>query len=222
MKAYQIKIEFVDSEPKIWRRVVMPADATFNRLNDVIHNVTNFSSGYPHGDYHLYEFDLTEDNIKVTNDEEAFEEHKYFKNNPQEMKDKINSMPDKFDEFKKQTLQELETEIKKPSYIKIDKYLKKYSEIDYVYDFGDYWQLKIIFEKEIEGYEKGYPTLIDGANDAPPEDVGGLPGFYDFLEKYNDPEHPEHEFIKEWAESQKYHEYDKEFINDLLKYIKYK
>src|SRR6056297_490714 len=127
MKAYQIKIEFVDSNPKIWRRIVMPADATFNRLNDVIHNVTNFSSGYPHGDYHLYEFDLTEDNIKVTNDEEAFEEHKYFKNNPQEMKDKINSMPDKFDEFKKQTLQELETEIKKPSYIKIDKYLKKYS-----------------------------------------------------------------------------------------------
>lgn len=222
MKAYQIKIEFVDSKPKIWRRFVMPADATFNRLNDVIHNVTNFNSGYPYGDYHLYEFDLTEDNIKVTNDEEAFEEYKYFKNNTQEMKEKINNMPDKFDEFKKQTLQELETEIKKPSYIKIDKYLKKYGEIDYVYDFGDYWEIKIIFEKEIEGYEKGYPTLIDGANDAPPEDVGGLPGFYDFLEKYNDPEHPEHEFNKEWAESQNYHEYDKEFINDLLKFIKYK
>ncbi|MFO7814122.1 MAG: hypothetical protein R6V14_00010, partial [Halanaerobiales bacterium] len=97
MKAYQIKIEFVDSKPLIWRRVLMPADATFNRLNDIIHTVTNFKSGYPHEDYHLYEFDLSEDNIKVTNDEEAYEEHKYFKNNTQEMKDKINSMPDKFD-----------------------------------------------------------------------------------------------------------------------------
>src|SRR6056297_3179059 len=159
MKAYQIKIEFIDSKPKIWRRVVMPADATFNRLNDVIQTVTNFISGYPYGDYHLYEFDLTEDNIKVTNDKEAFEEHKYFKNNTKEMKEKINNMPDKFDVFKKQTLQELETEIKKPSYIKIDKFLKIYNEINYIYDFGDYWQIKIKFEKEIDHYEKGYPTL---------------------------------------------------------------
>jgi len=36
MKAYQIKIEIQHSEPLIWRRVIMPADATFNRLHDVI------------------------------------------------------------------------------------------------------------------------------------------------------------------------------------------
>ena len=41
MKAYIIKIEFIDSKPLIWRRVIMPAGATFNRLNDVIQNVTN-------------------------------------------------------------------------------------------------------------------------------------------------------------------------------------
>ena len=170
----------------------------------------------------MYEFDLPEDNLKVTNDQEAFEEYKHFKNNEKEMKEKINNMPDKFDQFKKQTIKELETEIKKPSYIKIDEYLKKYGEIDYVYDFGDYWQLKIIFEKEIEGYKKGYPTLIEGANNAPPEDVGGLAGFYDFLEKYNDPDHPEHDFIKEWANDQNYREYDKERINESLKLIEYK
>ena len=80
---------------------------------------------------------------------------------------------------------------------------------------------RIIFQstvkKEINDYDKGYPTLIDGANNAPPEDVGGLPGFYDFLKKYNDPEHTEHEFIKSWAEEQKYREYNEERINEFLK-----
>jgi len=222
MKAYQIKIEFVNSNPLIWRRVIMPADATFNRLNDVIQTVTNFRSGYPYHDYHIYEFDLPKDNLKVTNDEEAYEEYKHFKNNKQEMEEKINNMPDKFDEFKKKTLENLDTEIKKPSYIKIDKHLKKYGEIDYVYDFGDYWQLKVIFEKEIVGYEKGYPTLIDGAHNAPPEDVGGLPSFYEFLEKYNNPDHPDHEFIKKWADDQNYKEFNKKRINESLKSIKYK
>ena len=45
MKAYIIKIELLDSYPLIWRRVVMPADATFRRLHDVIQTVTNFLSG---------------------------------------------------------------------------------------------------------------------------------------------------------------------------------
>ena len=69
MKAYQIKIEIQHSEPLIWRRVIMPADATFNRLHDVIQNVFNFYSGYPQDAYHLFHFDLSEGNIRVTNDE---------------------------------------------------------------------------------------------------------------------------------------------------------
>ena len=58
MKAYIIKIELQDSNPVIWRRVIMPADATFNRLHDVIQTVTNFQSGYPSDGYHLFRFDL--------------------------------------------------------------------------------------------------------------------------------------------------------------------
>ena len=222
MKGYQIKIEFVDSKPKIWRRVVMPVDATFNRLNDVIQTVTNFKSGYPDHDYHLYEFNLPEENIRVTNDEEAYQQYKHYKDNSEEMEELVNNMPDKFDEFKDIAINNMKTEVKKPSYIKIDKYLKKYGELEYIYDFGDYWEIKIVLEKEIDDYDKGYPTLIDGANNAPPEDVGGIPGFYDFLEKYNDTNHPEHEFIKEWADNQNYEEYNKEKINGLLKFIKYK
>ena len=46
MKAYIIKIELQNTKPLIWRKVIMPAGATFNRLHDVIQTVTNFQSGY--------------------------------------------------------------------------------------------------------------------------------------------------------------------------------
>ncbi len=42
MKAYVIKIELIDSGPLIWRKVIMPAGDTFNRLHDVIQKVANF------------------------------------------------------------------------------------------------------------------------------------------------------------------------------------
>lgn len=58
MKSYIINIELIGSNSLIWRRVILPAGATFNRLNDVIQNVTNFQSGYPNYPYHLFEFDL--------------------------------------------------------------------------------------------------------------------------------------------------------------------
>lgn len=65
MKSYIINIELIGSDPIIWRKVILPAGATFNRLNDIIQNVTNFQSGYPNLPYHLFEFDLG--NLIVTN-----------------------------------------------------------------------------------------------------------------------------------------------------------
>ena len=32
----------------------------------------------------------------------------------------------------------------------------------------------------------------------PPEDVGGIPGFYEFLEAIADPKHPDHEDRLDW------------------------
>lgn len=89
MMAYQIKIELVDSDPLIWRRVIMHADATFNRLHGVVQTVTNFQSDYSHEAYHLFEFDLDKENMIVTNNEEVYEEHKYFMKNRQEVEGKM-------------------------------------------------------------------------------------------------------------------------------------
>ncbi len=101
MKAYVIKIELIGSEPLIWRKVIMPADATFNRLHDVIQTVTNFKSGDLYEDYHLFEFDLQEENTRVTNDKEAYQEHLHFKKNRKVYEEKLRSMLPEHTEFEK-------------------------------------------------------------------------------------------------------------------------
>jgi hypothetical protein len=69
----------------------------------------------------------------------------------------------------------------------------------YTYDFGDNWQHTILIEAVAAGDPTTiYPRFIEGANRAPPEDVGGIPGFENFLNIMAKPKHPEHADIKQW------------------------
>lgn len=43
-----------------------------------------------------------------------------------------------------------------------------------------------------------YPCYIGGAGCAPPEDVGGIPGFELFLDAIADPKHEQHRELKRW------------------------
>jgi len=222
MKAYIIKLQLIGSEPLIWRRVIMPAGATFNRFHDVIQTVTNFQSGYPYEDYHLYEFELKEEKIRVTNDDEAYQEHLHYKKNRKAYEERLRTMLPEHALFEKAYQERLQMVVRKPTGLKIDNYLEKHKEIFYRYDFGDGWEFIIRLEDIVEDYYFGYPTLLDGAETAPPEDVGGISGFYDFLEAYRDEKHPEHKEMKAWACSQGFREYDSEWINKLLKGLAYK
>ena len=60
--------------------------------------------------------------------------------------------------------------------------------IDYLYDFGDSWEHRITVTNIRPG-ESGvsYPRYIAGEWNAPPEDCGGIPGFYALLEAVADP-----------------------------------
>jgi hypothetical protein len=70
----------------------------------------------------------------------------------------------------------------------------------YVYDFGDGWEHRVDFEGAVENAEGlAVPTCTEGANACPPEDVGGLPGYLEFLAAVRDPMHPEHRAMVEWA-----------------------
>lgn len=91
--------------------------------------------------------------------------------------------------------------------------------IFYIYDFGDYWEHIIEVEKIFDAdLDKFYPACVSGKLNAPPEDVGGMPGFEDFVNAMEDEEHPSHEEFLEW-----YGEYyDSSFfsrktVNDQLK-----
>ena len=69
----------------------------------------------------------------------------------------------------------------------------------YIYDFGDSWQHDIVIEEVRNGEaDIDYPVFIDGARRCPPEDVGGPPGFMDFLEAALNPAHAEHRRMIEW------------------------
>jgi hypothetical protein len=69
----------------------------------------------------------------------------------------------------------------------------------YVYDFGDGWQHRIDLEEVVRrDREQEYPVCIAGENASPPEDSGSLWGYYDKLRILSDPQHPDHESVKEW------------------------
>lgn len=69
----------------------------------------------------------------------------------------------------------------------------KTKQFQYVYDMGDNWTHEIVLE-EVLSNDTGEPVLqcLGGANQCPPEDVGGPSGYEDFLEAIIDPSHEEH------------------------------
>lgn len=72
-------------------------------------------------------------------------------------------------------------------------------QLDYTYDMGDNWHHSIVIEAVEPGQpDTKYPRYIDGERRAPPEDVGGTPGFENFLDAIADPKHPDHAELIGW------------------------
>jgi hypothetical protein len=73
-------------------------------------------------------------------------------------------------------------------------------EAKYLYDYGDGWEHSV----KLEGYmyrEKGvkYPICTAGERACPPEDCGGIDGYYRLQQILNDPSYPDHEEMKSWV-----------------------
>jgi len=70
----------------------------------------------------------------------------------------------------------------------------------YHYDFGDDWHHTLEIEKTLPPEESvHYPVCIGGDCACPPEDVGGILGYENFLEAVEGPKHPEHDELLEWV-----------------------
>jgi hypothetical protein len=80
----------------------------------------------------------------------------------------------------------------------------------YEYDFGDGWDHTLLVEKIISPRDGiHYPLCLKGKRACPPEDVGGVWGYINFLEAIRDPSHDEYEEYLAWVSG----EFDPEAFN---------
>ena len=165
----QFKISLIDSKPLIWRRIQMMESCSFYDLHVAIQDAMGWE------DCHLHQF------IIYTGATKKVQQRKFI------------GIPD--DSFgDSDTLPEWETKVY--DYLNSDEKRK----IVYDYDFGDSWDHLV----EFEGYfDKDpeintYPICCDGAMACPPEDSGGLGGYYDMLDAINDKNHRNQEEYLEW------------------------
>ena len=91
----------------------------------------------------------------------------------------------------------------------------------YEYDFGDGWEHDITVEKILpKDPQIQYPHCVKGKRACPPDDVGGIWGYENFLEAMKDPNHEEHEdYMEWWGEEFDPEEFDLEETNQVLQEI---
>ena len=86
----------------------------------------------------------------------------------------------------------------------------------YTYDMGDNWEHVVTVEAVETGQPATkYPRYVDGERRAPPEDVGGTPGFEAFLDAIAKPRSRDHKEAVEWHRGCYGEDFDPERINEL-------
>jgi hypothetical protein len=157
----QVKISLLESDPLVWRTVLLPSSFTLAKLHEVI----QFAMGWEFS--HLHEFQTKSG---------SYSDPKYFT-----------------DGFGKKP--ENEKKVDLASFVEAQ--IRKFT---YIYDFGDGWQHEIKIEKVLKKDPKiHYPVCIAGENACPPEDCGGLPGYYEILDLLSNPRKKDENGMREWV-----------------------
>ena len=167
-----------------WREIVVPATDTFADLHDAI------QSAFLWWDYHWSHFELRMggENVQVM-DAFEIEESERWDTAPPRVR-RIDSAE-----------------------LRLDEVFPRTRTARYDYDYGDGWEHDIKFVEAIDGYVGELPVCTAGAGDAPPEDVGGVGGFEDFLRVTEDPSDPEHDEMVGWGWGQFYEPFDLRSVN---------
>ena len=69
----------------------------------------------------------------------------------------------------------------------------------YEYDLGDSWRHGITLLGMVGGEAEEKTRCTAGARACPPEDCGGIMGYYELLVALSDPDHEEHDAMLEWV-----------------------
>jgi len=112
--------------------------------------------------------------------------------------------------------QDCETAVE--SEVFVSDYIKGEFKIIYCYDFGDNWQHEITMQQVSIDYDKNYPVCLEGVGNAPPEDIGGVPGYEEFFKVISDPTHPAYAEAKDFAIEKSYKKFDIDLVNRELRY----
>ncbi len=171
---YQFLVYLVDSEPLIWRRIQVPGDYSFWDLHVAVQDAMGWL------DCHLHMFSM-----------------------PRPGGNGVAhiGIPDE-DELSLDPNEEPYTELAGWEEKIADWFTPDNALASYEYDFGDGW----IHGIELEGIlprdpDVFYPRCLDGSGACPPEDCGGIPGYYRMLRILADPSHPKRQGYIEWLGS---------------------
>jgi pRiA4b ORF-3-like protein len=158
-QTYQLRIDLKGVNPKVWRRIFVPATIKLNKLHDILQTTMGWM------DCHMHSFDIN--GVEY-------------------------GTPDLDDD----NLLQFEREDR----ISLKTALAGQTRFLYEYDFGDGWEHVIKVEKVFPpGIPIAVPTCVAGENACPPEDVGGPYGYAEFLATIGDPNHEEHQAMREWV-----------------------
>ncbi len=186
----QLKITLKWTKPPIWRRVQVDRKTTFFEL----HHIIQIAMGWEN--YHLFQFNFDGDRIGEPSEED------------------IDFFNFGFGSGRKKRID--------ASTVTLDSFITEVKEkFEYEYDFGDGWIHQILVEKFLpRDSTKVYPVCTGGKRNCPPEDCGGVGGFYYMLEAIKDKKHPDYNHLTEWLGGDFDTEYfDKDDINVGLKYL---
>ena len=209
MRIHVLRIQLRNTKPPVWRKVAVPSDITLGLLHDVI----QIAMGWE--DCHLHQFILRNagprpsvDAIRLAIDQGnltgVFLAQMRGERVFVPMSNEFGDLDMDGEDEDTVTLDEVCPTVK--------------SKIVYEYDFGDGWEHGIEVQKIIEP-KKGvaYPVCMSGKLACPPDDCGGVWGYYDMLAAIADPKHEEHEEIVEWlGDDFDPERFDIDEVNDIL------
>jgi len=195
---YEIRITLKGTKPPIWRRVSVPAGITLGQMHDVIQIVMGWT------DSHLHHFILRDKSLKPSKDEMAKAALSMLRGDDDAGEDVFSRMRGEKYFVPKRTPFGDDTELDgqdEDAVTLAEVCPKAKSKLTYEYDFGDSWEHVIEVQKIVKAEEGvDYPVCLAGAGACPPEDCGGLWGYYDMLDALADPKHERHEELTEWLD----------------------
>ena len=173
--AYVLRIQLRGTKPAIWREVWVDAAITLRQLHHIIQSAMGWEEAHLHG-------------FAVPGSGRA---GRYWGIAPQLRYEPPSADMDFGDPSPDDARVRLAQLLRAPK----DKLL-------YLYDYGDDWEHLVALKKIITTAEP-LPLLVGAAETYPPEDCGGVHGYYELADALADPQHPQHGELSEWYEGEK-------------------